>query len=267
MNKSEAIKIFLSNPIKTIIRGIQSNRSEYYKNNIKTKYNIEKLPSIELFDLFPDLNDELGVFSYQPGTSGVLDHLLLRQIAKQRKECHYLEIGSLRGESLANVSQVAKECTSVSLGPKQMMERGFSSNLIEVVNLFSKGLKNVQHIEADSTVFDFSTLNKKYDLIFVDGDHSYNGVLNDTQKVMDLRKDSNSVIVWHDYSDNTEDVGYEVFNGILDGIPAEKHKNLFHVSNTLCAIYMENMNHSTYFSRSYMMPNKNFHIKVSASKL
>jgi hypothetical protein len=80
-------------------------------------------------------------------------------------------------------------------------------------------------------------LDKKFDLIFVDGDHSYQGVLNDTKKVFSLLKDENSVIVWHDYGYNPEKPRHSVLLAILEGIPSQEHQHLYHVSNTMCAIY------------------------------
>ena len=80
--------------------------------------------------------------------------------------------------------------------------------------------------------------NEKYDLIFIDGDHSYEGILNDTKKTFYLRRSKKSVIVWHDYGWTTEKVRYSTLKAILDGVPDIYHKNLFHISNTLCAVFL-----------------------------
>ena len=39
------------------------------------------------------------------------------------------------------------------------------------------------------------------DFIFVDGSHSYEYVLNDSDKARKLLRDGRGVIVWHDYGD------------------------------------------------------------------
>ena len=46
------------------------------------------------------------------------------------------------------------------------------------------------------------------------------------------------MIVWHDYGFDPEFVNYETLTGALDGSPQTKRQNIYHVSNTMCAIYI-----------------------------
>ena len=95
----------------------------------------------------------------------------------------------------------------------------------------------MSQIFADSTKFDFSTLGK-FDLIFIDGDHSYDAILSDTKNALGLLKDDFSVIVWHDYSyDNDHSVRQSTLNAIKDAIPKDEHQFLYYVENTMSAIY------------------------------
>lgn len=267
MKAKQALKIFLKSPISVFKKGILAQEEYYHKERIKSKYSIEQLPTIDFLELFPNFNEELDCYSFLNGTSLITDLLLLKTLAKSYDKCSYLEIGSWRGESLANVSKVANECISVTLSEKQMREMNFAEGFIKVHGIFSKNLSNVEVIGANSHDFDFTSLNKKFDLIFVDGDHSYKGVSNDTKKVFSLRKNENSIIVWHDYAFNTEDTRCSVLEAILDGIPKEFHSNLYHVSNTMCAVYIENKKFDTYLTKFPSYPNKKFEVKLSAKKL
>jgi hypothetical protein len=65
---------------------------------------------------------------------------------------------------------------------------------------FSEGIPNIRYIEHNSRTYDFSKLGERFDLIFVDGDHTCEGVRSDTANVFNLLRDENSVIVWHDYA-------------------------------------------------------------------
>jgi hypothetical protein len=155
----------------------------------------------------------------------------------------------------------------VTLSEEEMKERGAGDDFSKAHGLFTKDLPGLKTIGMDSRKFNFSSLGKKFDLIFIDGDHSYEGVLNDTVKSFPLRKGADSIIVWHDYGNSTEKVRYSVLAAILDGIPKEFHRNLYHVSNTLCAVYMENITLKTYYTSFPTIPDKVFSISLISKRL
>lgn len=235
------------------------------KSVIKNFDGKKGLPEIDLLELFPGFDETVNPFSHLYGTSLPVDLAVLRKLAKRFDSCEYLEIGSWRGESLANVSPLCKRCVSVSLSGEEMRNMGMNEKMIQMQKFFSRKLSNIEHIEANSRVFDFSPLGK-FDLIFVDGDHSAEGVKNDTQKVFQLLKDKNSIIVWHDYVANYEHINWEVYHGILSGAPETERGKIYHISNTLCAIYM-NGNLKTQIAEYPAQPVNNFTIRISGEKI
>jgi predicted O-methyltransferase YrrM len=114
--------------------------------------------------------------------------------------------------------------------------------------------------------FDFQSLNKKYDLIFIDGDHHYDYVKNDTQKIFQHLIHDNSIIVWHDYARNPECFRSEVLAGILDGTPREYRKYLYHVSNTMCSIFIKSK-FPTKELDAPEIPHKTFRVKIESKSL
>jgi len=260
----ESIKWMFTDPVNFFKN---YNRNVFYKKQIiKNKFPIQ-LPTIDLLDLFNGKFDiELNKYTYLENTSSVLDLAILKEFAKRKEQCLYFEIGSLRGESLFNVSEVAKHCTSLTLSHQQMKDFNFKPSLLKSANFFNPEIKNLTLIEANSLTYDFSKLGK-FDLIFIDGDHTYNGVKSDTKNVFDNLLKDDSIIVWHDYTYYPETVRHEVLAGILDGIPASHHKNLYHVSNTMCAIYTTNQNFKSEMLNFPTVPNKVFKVRVEANRL
>ncbi len=176
-------------------------------------------------------------FSFLEGGSLPTDLALLRILASGIDNCRYFEIGTWRGESVANVAEVAMECITLNLSPGQMREAGLSEEYIGQHAMFSKGLSNVTHLEGDSLYFDFAGLNKKFDIIFIDGDHHYASIRTDTQHVFKHLLHERSIVVWHDYAWQPGNIRFETMAAILDGVPEAQHGKLFAVRNTLCAIY------------------------------
>jgi hypothetical protein len=268
MNKQkivfESLKWMLTDPVNFFKN---YNRNVFYKKQILKNNFQTQLPTIDLLDLFEGKFEvELNKYTYLENTSTVLDLAILKEFAKRMKDCNYFEIGSLRGESLFNVSEVAKHCTSLTLSQEQMKGFNFKPALLQSANLFNSQIKNLTLIEDNSLNYDFSKLGK-FDLIFIDGDHTYNGVKSDTHNVFKHLIHENSVIVWHDYTYYPETVRHEVLCGILDGIPASHHKNLYHVSNTMCAIYSTNPNLKANMLSFPTVPNKIFKVNVLATRL
>jgi len=223
------------------------------------------LPTIDLLDVVPRLNETIRPYSFMTGASRTVDLALLKALARVVPHCRYLEIGTLRGESLVNVAEIAEECVSISLSNQDMLGMGWSENYLKNNGFFISDQPNLKCIGHDSSTFDFSTLGK-FDLVFVDGDHSYEGIKADTKNAFSVLRDENSVIVWHDYGFEYERPRWSAMAGILDGAPENERSRIYHVSNTLCAVYLRAM-YRTSFVVHPAVPNKVFTVHIVAEKL
>ena len=271
MSKIAVLKALLSNPKEILALGYQGlvrkNNTIHYDKNIKDKYGISQLPTIDLLDLIPGFHEKIDAYSFLTNTSLITDILMIKALAKRFKDCSYLEIGSFRGESIACISDVVKDCTCLTLSEAEMRAFNFDEGYITSHAIFSKDKTNITNYHENSQTFDYGKLKgKKFDLIFVDGDHTYNGVMIDTKNVFNLLKDENSIIVWHDYGFDTETVRHEVLQGILDGTPEQYRKNLYHVSNTMCAIFTRGSYKTTQL-KYLSLPTKAFEVEVKAVKI
>jgi len=199
------------------------------------------------------------------GSSRTVDLALLKALARRFRACRYLEIGTLRGESILNISQIADECVSVSLSDEEMKQRGWPENYLKNNGFFLHAVPRLTRIGQDSSTLDFSTLGK-FDLVFIDGDHSYKGVLVDTRNAFSVLRDENSIIVWHDYGLEYKIPRWSVMRAILDAAPERERRRIYHVSNTLCAIYVRG---ELRFSIAIYpeVPNKVFTVRISAERL
>ncbi|MEY8761013.1 class I SAM-dependent methyltransferase [Chryseobacterium tongliaoense] len=213
------------------------NDNEARKKEFLKKYpHLETLPQIRLSDLSEDF-DETVDLCFLDGGSLPTDLALLKTLAKGKK--NFFEIGTWRGESVWNVAKVIDDCTTFNLSKEEIITLGLNKKYAELHGIISKKNPKILHLEGNSKTFDFKGLNRKYDLVFIDGDHSYEMVKNDTQQVFQNLVHENSVVVWHDYAFNPEKIRYEVFMGILDGLPKAFHQNLYHVANSMCAVFIK----------------------------
>jgi len=195
-------------------------------------------PVIMPWALFGDFNETVSPFAFLDGGSLPTDLALLKKLARKIKDCSYFEIGTWRGESAANVASVARECFTLNLSAAEMKGMGLPEDYINQHGAFSRNLPNVTHLEGNTRSYDFAALQRKFDLVFIDGDHHFEMVKNDTEKVFQHLVHEKSIVVWHDYARNPEKVRFEVMAGILAGSPEHLHDKLFHIAHTLCAVFL-----------------------------
>ena len=193
------------------------------------------------------------------------DFALLRSICRRNHAADYLEIGTWRGESAANVAPFVGHCYSLNLPDETMRQMSMDEDYINMHRFFSKDIPNIIHLQADSQTFDFASLQKKFDVIFLDGDHHTESIIKDTQNAFRLLKDDNSVIIWHDYGLGTETTRFNVLAGILDGCPPENIKHLYRVSYTLCAIFTKRELKAS-FVKPNAIPHVSFEVALKTKK-
>ncbi len=243
------------------------NADEVWSNYIKNKnLGNPTLPIVDIENLIPNFNVRLDYFTFLGGGSLPTDIILLKELAGQINNCNYFEIGTFRGESVVNVAQKAKECYTLNLSKQQIIDLNLPDHFADVIGFFSKDKSNIIHLEGDSLTFDYAGLNKKFDLIFIDGNHTFDYVKSDTINVFKHLMHENTIVVWHDYAYTPEKTRPEILAAILEGVPKNEHQHLYHVSNTLCAIYTKKP-FKTYKFEAVSVPKKVFEIDVKIKYL
>jgi predicted O-methyltransferase YrrM len=201
-------------------------------------------------------------YAFLDGGSTPADLALIKQLASEIPKCKYFEIGTWRGESVSNVAAVAEECCSLNLPDELLFKQTGSADYVASHRFFSRDLNNVKHLYGDSRNFNYRDLNTKFDLIFIDGDHHYDTLVQDTRNVLEILCHDASVIVWHDYTFTPESIRHETMAAILDGCPSELHPYLYHVKNTNCALLYRSKMPSVPF-RKFARPESTFSMHIT----
>lgn len=230
----KALRLILSKPaLLNLVLDYEENYRKEVIERYKLPAGLKKIP----FDIFLNDVNTIEPFTFLEGGSLPTDYLLLAALSKRLNQPVCFEIGTWRGESALNMARFAKQVRTLNLSPQELKRMGFDAAYADMQGSLCRDAGNVKQLWGNSFSFDFSNYNRSNDLVFVDGDHHYKSVVNDTKIAFDLLRDEKSVIVWHDYGNGTETVRWEVLLGILDGTPEDKRKHLYSVNNTLCAVY------------------------------
>ncbi|MCO6494530.1 MAG: class I SAM-dependent methyltransferase [Bacteroidetes bacterium] len=260
------LKTIISNP-KTLLRVLNPNDDEAKETVIK-KYNLPNgLPIVLLQDFITNPEHQVSPYFFLEGGSLPTDLFLLAQLAQRPEVKTYFEIGTWRGESVMNVAPFVDKAFTMNLSNEELQRRGANPEYIRQSGmLLPKEQSKIIQLYGDSLHFDFSEWSRKCDLIFVDGDHHYSNVVSDSTNALAMRRDENSIIVWHDYGYSPEEIRWEILQAILDAVPANEHKHLYHVANTKCVIYTKKQLNAKYHPRP-TKPESVFEIGLKIKKL
>ena len=259
----QALKELLKNP--WLLNKIVNDDKVWADYIIKTHKRSPALNNVDLSSFLTGSSETLETFGFLGGGSLVTDLILLKALSKKIRNCSYFEIGTWRGESVANVADTGADCYTLNLSKEELLKLNLGAEYANLHGFFSGNQQNITYLYGNSKTFDFASLNKKFDLIFIDGNHHYEFVKNDTEKVFQHLVHEKSIVVWHDYAYTPEMVRPEVMAGILDGIPRLFRHQIYHVSNTMCAIFIrEKINNQPF--KIPVVPDKRFRVSVELNK-
>lgn len=179
--------------------------------------------------------------TFLAGGSGLLDYIFLKAVMIKLGLKTYLEIGTWMGESIVAVSEVAEKCYSISLPDDDKKVVDYFKDILNKSNFsryFSRGRENIVHFYGDSKTFDFSIIKDKVDLVFIDGDHSYEGVRKDTENIFNFVDVENTIVIWHDFKDIRNKYIETTVQAIFDALPANLHSKIYAVDANYCGVYI-----------------------------
>jgi predicted O-methyltransferase YrrM len=206
-----------------------------------------ELPTAKVATLFPN---DLPIILLEPeaanGNVTTLELSCLALLVKQRQPMTIFEIGTFDGRSSLNL--IANAPIGARLFTLDLPEDASDSTRFELERadltfvkkplpgqrfLNTKYAGCIEQLLGDSGSFDFQPWHGKIDLIFVDGSHAYDYVLNDAKVALSLLKPQGGTILFHDYASCWDGVT-RALNSLR--IENQNFRNLIHIEETSLAI-------------------------------
>ena len=172
---------------------------------------VPQLPTIEVNELVPeDLPIQIREPIEADGNISLAEIAIISKLIKTRNPATIFEIGTFDGRTTLNMAansppdariytldlpSRAKTELPIDPGEEKYIEKETSGARFIGTDCEAK----IRQLYGDSAVFDFSPYHNTIDMIFVDGAHSYEYVLHDSQQALKLLRDGKGLILWHDY--------------------------------------------------------------------
>lgn len=145
---------------------------------------------------------------------------MLEQI--ERIQGHILEIGTHTG---GTAREIALAFPTRNLFCVDVCDPAYGIP-VDQIGIRARGLPNVTLTIQDSKLYEIPS---GTGVIFIDGDHTWEGVKADTEKAMHHFRTHSGIIIWHDYNQEFEVMPY------LEWFAFKYHRNVLHVQNTSLA--------------------------------
>lgn len=184
---------------------------------------------------------ELDSVCFKSGGSSVLDYIFLKGVMQCFGLHTYLEIGTYIGESINNISTIAEKCYSITVPsehPASMKAFCKKYGMVDFSNKLVNQPNIIQYL-VDSKEFDFSVIGENIDVYFIDGDHSLEGIENDTRKIFE-HKNEKSFVIWHDTKKAGHQINEVTIEAIYRVLGKEGLKNFYICDMNWCGIYVPN---------------------------
>ena len=180
------------------------------------------VPSLHLREMFPRTpTDPNSAVKLMPGTAldggpNIIEQFILCALVKKIQPSTILEIGTFRGGTTWHLYDNAPaDAVIYTLDlpddevPRDVTDLDLAANKIRP---FLPKSERVRQILINSKKWD-GILERKVQFAFIDADHSYEGIRNDTEKAL-ISMDNCACICWHDSLE--DDFGYGTMRYLLE---------------------------------------------------
>ncbi|PWB64632.1 MAG: hypothetical protein C3F17_06460 [Bradyrhizobiaceae bacterium] len=162
---------------------------------------VSRIRELYLKEIFPDIEAvslPIGAVNEVSGHANKADMLYVCAIAKLRGAKRIFEFGTYQGRTTYHLALASEQTQVTTLDLPPDPKWAYS----KYNGIYFRGTpveRRVTQLFQDSRTLDTRPLANSFDFVFVDADHSYDSVKNDTQKAFELLCPG-GIIMWHDYA-------------------------------------------------------------------
>jgi predicted O-methyltransferase YrrM len=173
------------------------------------------LPLVSIEEITENIIPELILDDFEDGNISNYEIECITRIVKKNNPSAIFEIGTFNGRTSLNMAiniglsskiytldlpkkYISKTKLRIKSGETKFIKKEISGKQF----IGTQYEEKIIQIYADSAKCDYSKFLNSIDMVFIDGSHSYEYVINDTNVAMKLLRNGKGIIIWHDYGWN-----------------------------------------------------------------
>lgn len=201
-------------------------------SEIARNHKIREVFVTQLFPKIVEVSVPVSVVHQESHHMNHVDMVYVCAIARANGASKIFEFGTYRGQTTCGLASVCPDAQVYTLNLPPEEDPRYAPYIGKFI-AESPNKNRIEQIYCDSTKFDISPYAGTMDYIFIDGDHSYEGVKNDTEKALGMLKPG-GIIVWHDYASKSP--------GVLQYLAElSAERSIFHIKKTCLALYIHGL--------------------------
>jgi predicted O-methyltransferase YrrM len=193
---------------------------------------IRELYAEEIFEGIGQVALPLNISNEASHHDNHMDMMFVVAAAKLRKAERIFEFGTYLGRTTCGFASISDDVKVFTLNLPPEADPRYGPYIGRLIK-DSPYRDRVEQLFSDSRVFDTADYKSSMDYIFIDADHSYEAVRNDTLKAFEMLKPG-GMVIWHDYAPKSPGVF-----GYLQELSRERP--LIRIRNTSLVLYIDGM--------------------------
>ena len=212
-------------------------REQQY-DNLRRRCQLRELAPLEIFQGLEKVCVPLSAIDEESGHANHAEMHYVTAAASLRHARRIFEFGTFMGRTALHFARMNPAANVWTLDlPAEANPRRFAGH-IGTYFADTPEAGRIHCLRCDARTFDPSPHRAAMDFIWVDGDHSYEGVKNDTEKAFDMLAPGGAIF-WHDFGPDS----LELVHYIVD---LTKHRPLFHIRRTSLLVHLDGVDPLTF---------------------
>lgn len=226
-------------------KGIRELFRQSLFNRMRHRSRIRELTAAEIFPEAPEISVPLAVINDHTGHRNHAEMLYVAAVASACKPRKIFEFGTSVGRTSLALARLCREAQVYTL---DLPDDGsvYLHNHVGILFRDAPESKRIIQLRCDSSALDTTQYQKQMDFIWIDGNHDYDFVKNDTAKAFEMLTPG-GVIMWHDYAPKKLDELVRFFVEFTQATP------LFWIKSTSLLLHIDGVDPLTFVPHKHAL--------------
>lgn len=225
---------FLENVFAAKFNNLLSDLS--FKDSL-CKGQIRELYAAELFGNIGDITLPLCISNEASHHPNHMDMMFVVGIAKYRNAKKIFEFGTYLGRTTCGFASISDDVEVYTLNLPPTADPLYGPYIGNFIKKSSRQ-HQIKQIFCDSKSLLTESYSNLMDYIFIDADHTYDSVKNDTEKAFEMLAPG-GIIIWHDFAPKSPGVYQFLYE-------LSRQRSLFRIKNTCLVLYIDGLDESEF---------------------